>query len=103
MKFGRIWVVVALLMTCLTAWGQGKRKIIIDQDAAGPGGTDQQSILLLIQSPQTDVLGVTVVTGDAWLKSEVAHTLRMNSTFGSIRKRHTSCCARPGKRSSALR
>ncbi len=24
----------------------GKRKIIIDQDAAGPGGTDQQSILL---------------------------------------------------------
>src|SRR6478609_10829937 len=82
MKFGRIWVVAALLMTCLTAWGQGKRKIIIDQDAAGPGGTDQQSILLLIQSPQTDVLGVTVVTGDAWLKSEVAHTLRMLELIG---------------------
>jgi purine nucleosidase len=32
---------------------------------------------LPIQSPQTDVLGVTIVTGDAWLKSEVAHTLRM--------------------------
>ena len=69
-------------MTCLTAWGQGKRKIIIDQDAAGPGGTDQQSILLLIQSPQTDVLGITVVTGDAWLKSEVAHTLRMLELIG---------------------
>ena len=64
------------------AWGQEKRKIIIDQDAAGPGGTDQQSILLLIQSPQTEVLGVTVVTGDAWLKSEVAHTLRMLELIG---------------------
>lgn len=77
MTVGRIWVVAALLITCLTCWGQEKRKIIIDQDAAGPGGTDQQSMLLLIQSPQTDILGITVVTGDAWLKSEVAHTLRM--------------------------
>ena len=82
MKFGRIWVVAAILMTCLTSWGQEKRKIIIDQDAAGPGGTDQQSILLLVQSPQTEVLGVTVVTGDAWLKSEVAHTLRMLELVG---------------------
>jgi purine nucleosidase len=67
------------------AWAQpnsAKRKIIIDQDAAGPGGTDQQSILLLIQSPQTEVLGVTVVTGDAWLKEEVAHTLRMLEIIG---------------------
>src|SRR3954468_5288901 len=76
-------IVCALL--CLPAWGQtasGKRKIIIDQDAAGPGGTDQQSMLLLIQSPQTQVLGITVVTGDAWLKDEVAHTLRMLEVVG---------------------
>lgn len=59
-----------------------KRKIIIDQDAAGPAGTDQQSMLLLIQSPQTQVLGITVVTGDAWLKAEVAHTLRMLEIIG---------------------
>src|SRR5229473_8618998 len=82
MKFGRVWVVAALLLTCLMCWGQEKRKIIIDQDAAGPAGTDQQSMLLLIQSPQTDVLGITVVTGDAWLKSEVAHTLRMLELIG---------------------
>lgn len=82
MKFGRIWAVAALLMVCITCWGQEKRKIIIDQDAAGPGGTDQQSILLLVQSPQAEVLGVTVVTGDAWLKSEVAHTLRMLELVG---------------------
>jgi len=38
--------------------------------------------LLLIQSPQTQVLGITVVTGDAWLNDEVAHTLRMLELIG---------------------
>jgi purine nucleosidase len=84
MKLGRArWIVlIALAMTGMLALGQEKRKIIIDQDAAGPAGTDQQSILLLIQSPQTEVLGITVVTGDAWLKSEVAHTLRTLELIG---------------------
>jgi len=83
MKSCRIWFLTAtvLAMTCLTCSGQ-RRKIIIDQDAAGPAGTDQQSILLLIQSPQTEVLGITVVTGDQWLKEEVAHTLRMLELIG---------------------
>lgn len=80
----RAWILsaAALLTLCLTSWGQQKRKIIIDQDAAGPGGTDQQSILLLIQSPQTEVLGITVATGDQWLHEEVAHTLRMLELIG---------------------
>jgi len=75
---------LCLFSFSLAAWGQqsAKRKIIIDQDAAGPAGTDQQSMLLLIQSPQTDVLGITVVTGDAWLREEVAHTLRMLELIG---------------------
>jgi purine nucleosidase len=83
MKFGRVLVLAAIVLaTSLAAWSQQKRKIIIDQDAAGPGGTDQQSMLVLIQSPQTEVLGITVVTGDAWLKAEVAHTLRMLELVG---------------------
>jgi purine nucleosidase len=78
---------LAMLLFLLTSvYGSqsaiAKRKIIIDQDAAGPAGTDQQSILLLVQSPQTEVLGVTVVTGDGWLKDEVAHTLRMLDIVG---------------------
>jgi purine nucleosidase len=75
----RCMMTAFLLTACLACWGQKneKRKIIIDQDAAGPAGTDQQSMLLLIQSPQTQVLGITVVTGDQWLHEEVAHTLRM--------------------------
>jgi purine nucleosidase len=83
MRVGRVWVLAAVVLAAsLAASGQGKRKIIIDQDAAGPGGTDQQAILMLIQSPQTQVLGITVVTGDAWLKSEVAHTLRTLELIG---------------------
>lgn len=81
----RLLLAAILCMSSLTTLGQqpsGKRKILIDQDAAGPGGTDQQSILLSIQSPQTQVLGITVVTGDAWLKEEVAHTLRMLEIIG---------------------
>jgi len=81
LRLGAFWLTL-LLVTCLTSTGQQRRKIIIDQDAAGPAGTDQQSILLLIQSPQTEVLGITVVTGDQWLKSEVAHTLRTLELIG---------------------
>jgi purine nucleosidase len=84
-------IIVFLVVTSLLTQSQAsqseaqsedKRKIIIDQDAAGPAGTDQQAILLLIQSPQTEVLGITVVTGDAWLTEEVAHTLRMLEIIG---------------------
>jgi purine nucleosidase len=71
-----------VLFACLACHAQEKRKVIIDQDAAGPAGSDQQAMLVLIQSPQTEVLGITVVTGDAWLKEEVAHTLRMLELVG---------------------
>src|ERR1035441_1482995 len=85
MRVVRLLLITILLQgVCLPSWCQqpSGRKVIIDQDAAGPGGTDQQSILLLIQSPQTEVLGITVVTGDAWLKDEVAHTLRTLEIIG---------------------
>jgi len=83
MRSARPWTIAltVVLFLCVPSWGQ-QPKVIIDQDAAGPGGTDQQSILLLIQSPQTEVLGITVVTGDAWLKEEVVHTLRMLELVG---------------------
>src|SRR4029077_17128923 len=83
MKISQLWLLTAVLVTiCLTSWGQDKRKIIIDQDAAGPAGTDLQSTLLLIQSPRTEVLGITVLTGDQWLKAEMAHARRMLEIIG---------------------
>lgn len=84
MKLCRFWLLssVAFLLACYTCASQESRKVIVDQDEAGPAGTDLQSTLLLIQSPQIEVLGITVVTGDMWLKEEVAHTLRMLELIG---------------------
>ncbi len=84
MKTGMRALLVCLagLFASMLVDGQGARKIIIDEDARGPATTDQQAILALVQSPQTDVLGVTVVTGDGWRDEEVAHTLRMLEIIG---------------------
>jgi inosine-uridine nucleoside N-ribohydrolase len=51
--------------------------VVIDEDGAGPGGSDQMAMLALLQSRAVQVLGITMVTGDAWEPEEVAHTLRM--------------------------
>ena len=61
---------------------QTKRKVIIDQDARGPATTDQQSILVFLHSPEVEVLGITVVSGDMWRDEEMAHTLRMLELVG---------------------
>jgi purine nucleosidase len=75
-------IFIFLFAASLPASAQGKRKIVIDQDCAGPGGSDMQSLLTLINSPETQVLGITVVTGDAWRDEEVAHTLRLLEIVG---------------------
>ena len=59
-----------------------KRKVIIDQDAFGPGGPNLQPILMLLQAPDIEVLGITVESGDGWQKENVAHTLRMLELIG---------------------
>src|SRR5579863_4591544 len=79
----RLSFLAALCALCaLASFAQGRRKVIIDQDAAGPGGTDMQSILALVNSPDTEVLGIAVLTGDAWRDEEVQHTLRLMEIIG---------------------
>jgi inosine-uridine nucleoside N-ribohydrolase len=39
-------------------------RVIIDQDAFGPGGPNLQPILMVLQSPDVEVLGITVGSGD---------------------------------------
>jgi purine nucleosidase len=51
--------------------------VLIDQDGSGPGGSNQMAMMVLLQSPQVKVLGITMVSGNAWEPEEVAHTLRM--------------------------
>jgi len=75
-----VWIFA--LLTSSLAGAQQRRKIIIDQDTSGPGGSNLQAVLVLIQSPQVEVLGITVVSGDQWRDEEVAHTLRLLEIIG---------------------
>lgn len=59
-----------------------KRLVLIDQDGSGPGGSNQMAILALLQSPEVKVLGITMVTGNAWCDEETEHTLRMLELTG---------------------
>ncbi len=74
-RFKTVLLTISCFAFAAAATGQ-KPKIIVDQDARGPASTDMQSILMFVQSPDVDVLGVTLVTGDQWVKEETAHTLR---------------------------
>jgi len=59
-----------------------KMKIILDQDARGPATTDMQSLLIFLQSDKFDVLGITTVSGDQWMKEETQRTLRLLEIAG---------------------
>jgi inosine-uridine nucleoside N-ribohydrolase len=56
--------------------------VLIDQDGSGPGGSNQMAMLALLQAPQVEVLGITMVTGNAWRDEETQHTLRMLELTG---------------------
>jgi len=70
-----------LLLTSTELWAQ-KIKVIVDQDARGPATTDMQSILIFLQSDKFDVLGITTVSGDQWVKEETQRTLRLLEIAG---------------------
>ncbi len=79
----RFGFVLFVIFSCVSlSAAQAKRKVIIDQDARGPATTDQQSMLVFLQSPEVETLGITVVSGDMWRDEEVAHTLRMLEIVG---------------------
>lgn len=59
-----------------------KRKVIYDQDNSGPFGTDILGTLMMLQAENIDLLGITLVTGDAWMKQEMAYTLRLLEMMG---------------------
>jgi inosine-uridine nucleoside N-ribohydrolase len=59
-----------------------RRKVIYDQDISGPFGTDMLGTLMILQADNIDLLGITLVTGDAWMKQEMAYTLRLLEMMG---------------------
>src|SRR6201997_14393 len=77
------WWLQRLIAAGLVAASMGsvaatqKIKVIVDQDARGPGTSDQQAILVFLQSERFEVLGITTVSGDQWMKEETQHVLRL--------------------------
>jgi purine nucleosidase len=59
-----------------------RRKVIYDQDNSGPFSTDILGTLMMLQADNVDLLGITIVTGDAWMKQELAYTLRLLEMMG---------------------
>ncbi|HVN93994.1 MAG TPA: nucleoside hydrolase [Terracidiphilus sp.] len=75
-------IALFVLAVSAVALSAQKRLVLVDQDGAGPGGSDQMSMLALLQAPDVQVLGITMVTGDAWRDEETLHTLRMLELTG---------------------
>jgi len=71
---GVVLTLSLLLGLCASAQ---RIKVIVDQDARGPGTSDQQAILVFLQSEKFEVLGITTVSGDQWVKEETQHVLRL--------------------------
>ena len=83
MRNSKLPLLISLLLVANSlGMGQQRRKVIINQDCSGPGGSNMQTLLTLIQSPRVEVLGITVVTGNQWRDEEVAHTLRLLELIG---------------------
>ncbi|HXJ91095.1 MAG TPA: nucleoside hydrolase [Candidatus Binatia bacterium] len=76
------FLIALVVFTATVTLADARRKVIINEDCSGPGGSNLQTLLVMIQSPQVEVLGITVVSGDQWREEEIAHTLRLLELIG---------------------
>ncbi len=73
----RFLLPLSLLAGALAALpAAAKEKVIIDQDGGGA------SVLMVVEDPNSEVLGITEVTGDTYVKESVARVLRMLELVG---------------------
>ena len=68
-------VLVCLLLCAFASAQPAKIKVIADQDSAGPQGTNFLSLLMLLRARQIDLLGITTVSGDQWMKPATVFAL----------------------------
>ncbi|BAT20328.1 nucleoside hydrolase [Asaia bogorensis] len=60
----------------------GPELVIADNDYLGPGGSNIQSVIPLLNNPKLKVLGLTVVAGDDWENAESARIRRFLEISG---------------------
>lgn len=77
-----VLAILSLSIATTAVIASPKRKVIIDQDALGPGGSNMQALILALQAPDVEVLGITITSGDGWRDENVAHTLRLLELIG---------------------
>src|SRR6266436_5536185 len=68
---------LVLISILVAPFAFAQRKVIFDQDTDGIIGGNNDSLVMLRPSKQIDVLGVTVATGNGWLKQETADVLKL--------------------------
>src|ERR1700760_3922737 len=81
-KFSLFFIVLFGVLNPQLGSAQAQRLVLIDQDGSGPAGSNQMAMMVLLQSPKAKVLGITMVSGNAWEPEEVEHTLRMLELIG---------------------
>ena len=83
MKRRRLAGGLAAVLLALTSVLRAEDALVIaDNDFSGPATTNLQAAILLLNHHGVRVLGLTVVSGDAWRDDEVAHTLRLLEIMG---------------------
>jgi len=73
--------VLVLALFAWAAFGQPHR-IIFDTDFILPPGDDGMALLLALQSPEVEILGITTVAGNESLERETSDVLRMLEIVG---------------------
>jgi purine nucleosidase len=72
--------VIALACCLLVVPGRAQGRLVIaDQDSST---TADMALMLLLKSPEVQLLGITVVSGNTWRDEQVAHALRMLEGLG---------------------
>src|ERR1700722_17458792 len=76
-RFARLSFLLLICFSVASAAAQPRRMVIIEQDGSGPGGSNQMAMMALLQTPQAEVLGITMVSGNAWEPEDAQHPLLM--------------------------
>jgi purine nucleosidase len=78
------WLLPIAILVALSALAQtpAPKKVIFDQDTDGIIGGNNDPLVMLLQAPNIEVMGVTVATGNGWLKQETADVLKLLEVIG---------------------
>ena len=73
---------LSFLFGIANAWSQDRIPIIFDTDFVMPPADDSMALMLALQSPEFEILGVTTVAGNESLERATSDVLRMLEIAG---------------------